>query len=118
MRFDTCVECDKRIGFASAVGLCEPCIDHFTEAAVAERYAVACIIYYGNGGDTGMSDARFDGFCAWLLGRQAWKRFPYLERGMLAAGSGYDLAKFPKELHEKAATEMGQPCGCQACGSS
>lgn len=108
--------CPKH-GCASTCGICEACADDAYEPQYARKYAVACIAYYGNG-ESIMSDAQFDGFCSWLLGRDAWRRVPYLERGMLIAGSGYDLAVFPPELHEAAAAILGHPCRCQICSKT
>lgn len=68
----------------------------------AELYAVAAIIYYGGHPGEFMRDAQFDGICGWLKAHKAWELFPWMEQDMLRAGSGYDLAKFPKELHEAA----------------
>ena len=88
-------------------GTCEECFNLSLELEYAGRYAVASIIYYGDTGvDTGMTDAQYDGLCDWLLKRQIWKRFPWLERDLLLAGSGYDTSKFPLEFHERAKTQM------------
>ncbi|MEE8551557.1 MAG: hypothetical protein V3T08_09930 [Gemmatimonadota bacterium] len=90
-------------------GTCEECFDLSVELEYAERYAVASIIYYGNTGiDTGMTDAQYDGFCDWLLQRQAWKRVPWIERELLICGSGFDTSKFPPELHARAQAQMGE----------
>lgn len=90
--------------------------DEDFETDIAEAYAVAAIIYYGGSGRCpGLSDAQFDGFADWLLQRKAWKRFPYLEQSMLAAGSGYDLERFPRHLHLRAATQLESPCACLRC---
>ncbi|MCI0659232.1 MAG: hypothetical protein L0170_19430 [Acidobacteria bacterium] len=90
--------------------------DEQAELEIAESYAVAAIIYYGDSGRCpGLSDAEFDGRADWLLQRKAWKRFPYLEQSMLAAGSGYDLEKFPRHLHARAATQLAGPCPCLRC---
>lgn len=70
--------------------------------AYAEEYAVASIVYYSGAAREFMSDARFDGLCDTLLKAKAWKEFPWIEREMLIAGSGYDLAKFPQTLHDAA----------------
>ncbi len=68
----------------------------------AQAYAVASIVYYKALGDPTMDDAAFDDLCQALLQRRAWEQVPWLEEGMLRAGSGYDLAKFPADLHEAA----------------
>jgi len=84
--------------------------------ALAERYAIASILYYtGDVPCTGMTDAVFDGICHYLLENEAWKVVPWLERDMLAAGSGYDLSVYPAELHEKAAEQASKPCVCVRC---
>lgn len=94
----------------------EASLDDATELEYAERYAVASIIYYGSPGvNPGMTDAQFDGICERLKKRKAWKRVPYLEQQMLNAGSGYDLAKFPPELHARAGARMGKSCHCMVC---
>lgn len=69
----------------------------------AQEYAVACIVYYQSypGGPI-MSDYDFDDLCQALLKFEAWKQVPWLEEQMLVAGSGYDLKKFPADLHEAA----------------
>lgn len=69
----------------------------------AQEYAVACIVYYATfaGGPT-MPDWEFDDLCKALLTRRAWGFVSWLEERMLTAGSGYDLAKFPADLHEAA----------------
>jgi len=86
------------------------------ELYYAERYGVAAIIYYGGSGRCpGMTDAQFDGLADWLLQAKAWKRFPWLEKSMLAAGSGYDLARFPEHLHETARKRLERACDCLAC---
>ncbi len=88
-------------------GTCEECFELSCELEYAEKYAVASIIYYSDTGiDTGMSDAQYDGFCDWLLKRQAWQRIPWIERDMLLAGSGYDTKGFPPELHARAKAQM------------
>lgn len=81
------------------------CAEHLVHGDLqhyAELYAVASIVYYGGHPGEFMSDTQFDGLCSWLLGHKAWERFLWMEREMLVAGSGYDLAKFPKEMHEAA----------------
>lgn len=81
------------------------CVDHLRHGDLldyAESYAVASIVYYGGHESEFMRDAQFDGLCSYLLSRQAWRVVPWLEREMLKAGSGYDVSKFPPELHEAA----------------
>jgi hypothetical protein len=86
------------------------------EQDYAELYAVASIIYYGGGGHcTGLTDAQFDGLCSWLLQHESWRRVPWLEHGMLKAGSGYDLAVYPGSLRERAEAQVLQPCACVRC---
>jgi hypothetical protein len=68
----------------------------------AQEYAVACIVYYDELGEPTMPDAEFDDLCQALLGLKAWTQIPWLEEGMLRAGSGYDLGKFPADLHDAA----------------
>lgn len=83
---------------------------------LAREYAIASIIYYGGSGKcTGMSDANFDGICDWLLKGQAWNVVPWLEREMLKAGSGYDLSRYPEELHVEAGVRISRPCPCTRC---
>ncbi len=97
----------KRCGHDLTAVTCDDCFDDSVELEYAERYAVASIMYYGlSGTDTGLTDAQYDGFCNWLLRRQAWKRIPWLEKEMLRCGSGYDTSKFPAELHERANAQM------------
>ncbi len=67
----------------------------------AQEYAVASIIYY-QGHAPPMLDSEFDDLCKVLLGLRAWEQVPWLEQSMLTAGSGYDLAKFPADLHDAA----------------
>lgn len=86
------------------------CVDHIQPddlVRYAEEYAVASIIYYGGHPGEFMSDARFDGLCDWLLKNKAWETVPWIEREMLLAGSGYDLSKFPVELHKVALAWLG-----------
>jgi hypothetical protein len=82
------------------------CVEHLRPGDVldyAESYAVAAILYYEAGcPEDFMRDSQFDGLCSVLLGLRAWRVVPWLEEGMLKAGSGYDLEKFPSELHEAA----------------
>lgn len=84
------------------------CLAHLgpdDELEAAERYAVASALYYGRpDADPLMTDPEFDGLCAWLLERQAWKRHPWLEREALIAGTGYDLARLPEDLRALAAS--------------
>jgi hypothetical protein len=44
-----------------------------------------------------------------------WKRFGWLEEGMLAAGSGYDVSVIPQVYHEIAKEVMRDPCNCLRC---
>lgn len=86
------------------------------EQDYAELYAVASIIYYTSKGHcTGHSDAQFDGLCHWLLEHESWKQIAWLEHDMLRAGSGYDVSKFPPELHARAAAQLESPCPCVRC---
>jgi hypothetical protein len=88
---------------------CGPCKDRELEQEYAERYAVACIVYYnGAGEDTGLTDAQFDGFCDWLLKHESYKRIEWLDYDFLRCGSGYDVSKFPQHLHRRAAKLMGE----------
>lgn len=88
------------------------CVAHMKAGdllAYAQEYAVAAIIYYAGFPAEFMSDHRFDGLCSALLNRKAWKEFPWIEREMLIAGSGYDVAQFPQELHDVAKAWMEAP---------
>lgn len=88
------------------------CVKHLTHGDLqhgVELYAVASIVYYGGHPGEFMSDAQFDGLCSWLKAGKAWEWFPWMEQDMLRAGSGYDLAKFPKELHEAAQEWLTSP---------
>ena len=90
--------------------------DSAYEQEYAERYAVASIIYYTSPGKcAGMNDAQFDGFARWLLKHRSWKRIPWLEKGLLIAGTGYDVKKFPRYLHERATEKLMKPCPCIYC---
>ena len=106
---DSCCEpeqCPEPATIYHAVSEAAMCAEH---ASNAERYAVASIVYYSNTGiDTGLSDAQYDGFCDFLLQRQAWKRIPWIERDMLLCGSGFDTKKFPSRLHARAQAQMGE----------
>lgn len=69
----------------------------------AQEYAVASIVYYqAYAGGPVMDDTAFDDLCKALLQRRAWEQVPWLELVMLKAGSGYDMAKFPADLHDAA----------------
>ena len=88
-----------------AVASCARCLDHLRPGDLldyADTYAIASILYYNGAPESYMTDAQFDGLCSALLGARAWRVVPWLEEGMLKAGSGYDLKKFPPELHEAA----------------
>lgn len=92
--------CEER-----AVPTCLRCGEHLRPGDLldyADSYAVASILYYGGAPAEFMRDAQFDGLCSALLGARAWHVVPWLEEGMLKAGSGYDLKRFPPELHEAA----------------
>lgn len=100
----SCLHCDEELVPGMLV-----CLDHLREDEVlqwAAKYAVASILYYRHSCSP-WTDAQFDGVAYALLEAKAWKRFPWLEREMLMAGSGYDLDKFPAEYHELAA-ELAQ----------
>jgi hypothetical protein len=79
--------------------------DDFTLRQLAQLYGVASILYYRHGVSP-VSDHTFDELCRYLLTNldtaQA-QGADLLEEGMLRAGSGYDLDKFVKPLHEIAA---------------
>lgn len=77
------------------------CMEHLAVAdveAYAAEYAVASILYYQH--DTAfMSDHRYDGLCWALKQAKAWTVVSWLDEGMLTAGSGFDLSRFPEKLH-------------------
>lgn len=104
-RWMTCLEpgadCTER-----AVPSCARCAEHLRPRDVldyADSYAIASILYYsGDAPENFMTDGQFDGICSFLLAARAWRVVPWLEKNMLKAGSGYDLERFPLELHEAA----------------
>jgi len=98
-------------------GACDSCDDLALEPQYATKYGVACLVYYDNPQYVGeaMSDARFDGIADWLLKHESYKRIKYLDYDMLRAGSGFDPAMFPPEIHEMAGLRMGMPCQCRLC---
>ena len=88
----------------AAIPTCLRCVEHLRPMDLqhyAEIYAVASILYYGYD-ESFFSDPAYDGICSALLDMKAWKKIPWIEKGMLKAGSGYDLKNFPRELHEAA----------------
>lgn len=85
------------------------CLAHLKahdEAAYAELYAVASILYYEHDLSL-LTDPSFDGICHWLLDANAPARIPWLEREQLSAGSGYVSAGFPAE-YRRIAQEIAQ----------
>lgn len=82
------------------------CVEHLDDPdqalAYAEEYAVAGVVYYRaltGGGESFMSDQRYDGLCAMMLQRWGeFRRFPWVDRASLVAGTGFDAGKVPEDL--------------------
>ena len=80
------------------------CVKHLgtnTEAAYAEEYAVASILYYDHDISL-MTDYRFDGLCSTLLSDKTYNRIKWLNKADLIAGTGFVGTNFPSEYKERA----------------
>ncbi len=78
--------------------------------AYADAYAVACILYYGFD-ESCMRDYQHKGLSDTLVKAKAWKKpgMGWLDRDMLACGSGYDLNQFPMRYHDAAQDWLDDP---------